>query len=160
MDADLSHHPKYIPEMIAKQLVGNYDIVTGTRYKPGGGVYGWNFMSLFFFYKFFKFFFFVLKGKLISSGANYLADTILNPGVSDLTGSFRLYRKEVLTTIMKYELPKGYAFQMAMAVRAKSLGYSIGEVPIAFIDRIDGVSKFEFKKKLKFLFLIIFGKRK
>eukprot|EP01080_Neovahlkampfia_damariscottae_P000864 gene864-9113_t len=124
MDADLSHHPKYIPQMIAKQLVGNYDIVSGTRYKPGGGVYGWNFMR-----------------KLISSGANYLADTILNPGVSDLTGSFRLYRKSVLTTIMEYDLPKGYAFQMAMAVRAKSLGYSIGEVPIAFIDRIDGESK-------------------
>jgi dolichol-phosphate mannosyltransferase len=45
MDADLSHHPKYIPEMIAKQKVGNYDIVTGTRYKTGGGVFGWNFMS-------------------------------------------------------------------------------------------------------------------
>lgn len=64
------------------QKAHNLDIVTGTRYrstsKPSssdaqpGGVHGWDF-----------------KRKLVSRGANFLADTILNPGVSDLTGSFR-----------------------------------------------------------------------
>lgn len=124
MDADLSHHPKYIPEMIAKQHVGNFDIVTGTRYRKGGGVYGWNW-----------------KRKFTSKCANYLADTLLNPGVSDLTGSFRLYKRQVFEKIIKHPLPKGYAFQMAIAVRAKSMGYSIGEVPIAFCDRMYGESK-------------------
>lgn len=42
MDADLSHHPKFIPQMIDLQLKSNYDIVTGSRYKPNGGVYGWD----------------------------------------------------------------------------------------------------------------------
>lgn len=40
MDADLSHHPRAIPEFIAKQRSGNFDVVTGTRYVPGGGVHG------------------------------------------------------------------------------------------------------------------------
>lgn len=43
MDADLSHHPKYLPDFIKRQMETNCDIVTGTRYKPGGGVYGWTF---------------------------------------------------------------------------------------------------------------------
>ncbi|XP_043740156.1 dolichol-phosphate mannosyltransferase subunit 1 isoform X3 [Cervus elaphus] len=42
MDADLSHHPKFIPEFIRKQKEGNFDIVSGTRYKGNGGVYGWD----------------------------------------------------------------------------------------------------------------------
>lgn len=41
MDADMSHHPKAIPEFIAKQRESDYDVVTGTRYVPGGGVHGW-----------------------------------------------------------------------------------------------------------------------
>ena len=56
MDADLSHHPKYLPAMIAKQQATGCDIVSGTRYKPGGGVFGWD-----------------TKRKLISRGANLLA---------------------------------------------------------------------------------------
>ena len=41
MDADLSHHPKFIPEFILKQKEGNFDVVTGTRYAGDGGVNGW-----------------------------------------------------------------------------------------------------------------------
>lgn len=64
------------------QKAHNLDIVTGTRYRATstpyltdatpGGVHGWD-----------------LRRKLVSRGANFLADTVLNPGVSDLTGSFR-----------------------------------------------------------------------
>jgi dolichol-phosphate mannosyltransferase len=53
MDADFSHHPKFIPEMIRTQKTKDYDIVTGTRYTSKGGVYGWD-----------------LKRKLVSKGAN------------------------------------------------------------------------------------------
>ena len=42
MDADLSHHPKFIPEFIRKQKETNADIVTGTRYAQGGGIHGWD----------------------------------------------------------------------------------------------------------------------
>ncbi|KAK9475288.1 dolichol-phosphate mannosyltransferase-like protein [Dipodascopsis tothii] len=124
MDADFSHHPKFIPEFIELQKKGDYDIVTGTRYKGNGGVYGWD-----------------LKRKLISRGANFLATVVLQPGVSDLTGSFRLYRKEVLAKIISVTKSKGYVFQMEMMARAKSLGFTVGEVPITFVDRLYGDSK-------------------
>jgi dolichol-phosphate mannosyltransferase len=124
MDADLSHHPKFIPKMIQTQGLENCDIVTGTRYAPGGGVSGWG-----------------MSRKLMSCGANYLAQTLLSPGVSDLTGSFRLYRKDVLTALIGMSVSKGYVFQMEMMFRAKKLGFKIGEVPITFVDRFFGESK-------------------
>lgn len=140
-----------------QQKLHNLDIVTGTRYSSHpspnpsstapriglgpGGVYGWD-----------------LKRKLVSRGANFLADTVLNPGVTDLTGSFRYVAKGVLTsqwtddTFRLYRTPvikdiisrctsKGYVFQMEIIVRARALGYTVGEVPITFVDRIYGESK-------------------
>jgi len=89
-----------------------------------GGVHGWD-----------------LKRKLVSRGANFLADTVLNPGVSDLTGSFRLYKTAVLRHIITLTVSRGYVFQMEMMVRARALGYTVGEVPITFVDRIFGESK-------------------
>lgn len=124
MDADFSHHPKFIVEMIRVQKEKDYDIVTGTRYAGNGGVYGWD-----------------LKRKLVSRGANLLADTVLRPGVSDLTGSFRLYKKSVLEKVVESTKSKGYTFQMEMMVRASAMGYSVAEVPITFVDRVYGESK-------------------
>lgn len=124
MDADFSHHPEAIPEFIAKQKAGNFDIVTGTRYAGDGGVFGWD-----------------LKRKLVSRGANFLASTVLRPHVSDLTGSFRLYKKAALAKIISETKSKGYVFQMEMMVRAKALGFTVGEVPINFVDRLYGESK-------------------
>ncbi|KAF4633473.1 hypothetical protein G7Y89_g4653 [Cudoniella acicularis] len=108
MDADFSHHPKFIPEMIRKQATNDYDIVTGTRYASDGGVYGWD-----------------LKRKLISKGANI----------------FRLYKKDMLHDVITKVQSKGYVFQMELIVLAKSMGYSIAEVPISFVDRVYGDSK-------------------
>lgn len=124
MDADLSHHPKFIPQFIEKQREGDFAIVTGTRYAGDGGVNGWD-----------------LKRKLISCGANYLTQTLLDPGVSDVTGSFRLYKKSVLQDLMSICISKGYVFQMEMIVQAKTRGYTVGEVPITFVDRLYGESK-------------------
>ncbi|KAG5514147.1 hypothetical protein RHGRI_035522 [Rhododendron griersonianum] len=124
MDADLSHHPKYLPSFIKKQMETGASIVTGTRYVKGGGVHGWN-----------------LKRKLTSRGANVLAQTLLWPGVSDLTGSFRLYKKSVLEDVISTCVSKGYVFQMEIIVRASRKGYHIEEVPIAFVDRVYGSSK-------------------
>lgn len=124
MDADFSHHPEAIPEFIAKQKSQDYDIVTGTRYAGDGGVFGWDF-----------------KRKLISRGANFLASVVLRPHVSDLTGSFRLYKTDVLRKITDVTQSKGYVFQMEMMVRAKAMGFTVGEVPISFVDRLYGESK-------------------
>jgi dolichol-phosphate mannosyltransferase len=124
MDADLSHHPKFIPQMVELMDSSKVEIVTGTRYALGGGVYGWDF-----------------RRKLTSKGANFLADFLLNPGVSDLTGSFRMYERRVLEEVLPQIQCKGYAFQMEIIVRSKKAGFSVAEVPITFVDRIFGESK-------------------
>lgn len=128
MDADFSHHPKFIPLMVKKQKETNADIVTGTRYrsKEGlvGGVYGWD-----------------LRRRLTSCGANILADFLLNPGVSDLTGSFRLYKKSALIKAIESTQSKGFGFQMELMVRAKAMGLKVEELPITFVDRVYGDSK-------------------
>ncbi|CRK88068.1 CLUMA_CG001853, isoform A [Clunio marinus] len=145
IDADLSHHPKFIPQFIELQKKHDYDIVSGTRYSgEGSGVYGWDF-----------------KRKLISRGANFLTQFLLRPNASDLTGSFRLYKKEVLKTLITACQSKGYAFQMEMIVRARALKYTIGEVPITFVDRLYGESKMgateivQFAKNLLYFFATI-----
>ncbi|XP_043509557.1 dolichol-phosphate mannosyltransferase subunit 1 isoform X1 [Frieseomelitta varia] len=141
MDADLSHHPKFIPKMIEQQRYLDLDVVSGTRYAQGGGVYGWDF-----------------KRKLISRGANFLTQLLLRPSASDLTGSFRLYKKDVLEKLTQSCVSKGYVFQMEMIVRARQFKYTIGEVPITFVDRVYGESKlggseiFQFVKGLLYLF--------
>jgi dolichol-phosphate mannosyltransferase len=133
--------PKFIPQFIEKQKSKDYDVVSGTRYVGSGGVYGWDF-----------------KRKLISRGANFLTQLLLRPGASDLTGSFRLYKKDVLEKLIKSCVSKGYVFQMEMIVRARQLNYDIGEVPITFVDRVYGESKlggseiFQFSKALLYLF--------
>lgn len=124
MDADLSHHPQHIPEFIKLQQSNNYDVVSGTRYMGDGGVHGWDF-----------------KRKLVSRGANFLTQLLLRPAVSDLTGSFRLYKKEVLEKLVQSCISKGYVFQMEMIIRARQFNHTIGEVPIAFVDRVYGESK-------------------
>nr|SVE73748.1 EOG090X0B9X [Daphnia atkinsoni] len=141
MDADLSHHPKFISKFIQKQKEGNYDLVSGTRYSGNGGVYGWD-----------------LKRKVISRGANYVTQVLLRPGASDLTGSFRLYKKQVLEKLVQSCKSKGYVFQMEMIIRARQFGFTIGEVPISFVDRVYGESKlggneiYQFAKGLIYLF--------
>lgn len=139
MDADLSHHPKYIPKMI--EVMDNstndtttgtkkikVDIVSGTRYmlsSPDAGVCGWDW-----------------KRKITSRGANFLAQFLLNPvGCTDLTGSFRLYERTALETILPRVQCTGYAFQMEILVLAQRQGYNIAEIPIVFVDRMYGESK-------------------
>lgn len=124
MDADMSHHPNHIPEFIAKQVETKCDIVTGTRYAEGGGIAGWD-----------------LRRILTSRGANLIANILLNPDISDLTGSFRLYKKDVLDDLMKSVKGRAYVFQMEIIIRAKQKGYSIEEMPIVFVDRLYGESK-------------------
>jgi dolichol-phosphate mannosyltransferase len=70
--------------MIERQAATGCDIVSGTRYLGGGGVFGWD-----------------LKRKITSRGANLLAGLLLQPNVSDLTGSMRLYRREAFEQIIQ-----------------------------------------------------------
>jgi dolichol-phosphate mannosyltransferase len=141
----INFQPKFIPKFIELQKQHDYDIVSGTRYKgEDAGVYGWDF-----------------KRKLISRGANFLSQFLLRPNASDLTGSFRLYKRDVLTKLIDACESKGYVFQMEMIVRARAMKFSIGEVPITFVDRVYGQSKMgateiiQFAKNLLYFFATI-----
>ena len=111
-------------KFIEKQRENDDDIISSTRYGLGGGVAGWDFKRI-----------------LTSRGANLLASLLLNPSFSDLTGSYRLYKKETLERLMNEVKGRAYVFQMEVLVRAEKLGYSISEIPIIFVDRIYGQSK-------------------
>jgi len=123
-DLDRAAQPKFIPRFVEAMDRGDLDVVTGTRYVSGGGVAGWD-----------------TRRKLTSRVANFLAHTALRPGVSDLTGSFRLYRRPALEALVAATRSKGYVFQMEVIARAKACGMRVGEVPITFVDRVFGASK-------------------
>ena len=91
--------------MIDLQKEENFDVVSGTRYKgKEAGVYGWD-----------------LKRKVISRGANLLTQILLRPNASDLTGSFRLYKKSVLQTLVASCVSKGYVFQVNLIFNLEDL---------------------------------------
>ena len=119
MVADQSHHTKFIPEFIKKQRDADADIFTGTIYSQNGSVYGW-----------------YLDLKLTSRVSNFLAGTLLAPQASDKTGSFRLYKKNMLGSCLMSVKSRENFFQMKIIVCAKYFGYSIEEVLITIVDRI------------------------
>lgn len=123
MDADFSHNPNYLPEMV-KQLQ-NADLVIGSRYVKGGGVEDWPLLRQF-----------------ISRGGNIYAQCVLFSGVHDLTGGFNGYHAEWLKRInFEKVASKGYCFQIEMKFRHILGGAKIKEFPIIFTDRIMGKSK-------------------
>jgi dolichol-phosphate mannosyltransferase len=102
----------------------NSDIVIGTRYGKGGKIAGGPFHR-----------------KLISCTANNFGRYVLGVKTSDLTGSFRLYRTQVLQYLLSTSQSAGFGFQMESIVRAELIGLSISEYPIVFYNRIVGKSK-------------------
>ena len=65
----------------------------------------------------------------------------MRPGVSDLTGSYRLFKKDVFKDLIKEVKNGGYAFQMEIIIRAVYKKYKVEEIPITFVDRVMGKSK-------------------
>lgn len=143
MDADMSHDPLHILDFIKKQSETDCDIVFGTRYEKGGGVSGWN-----------------TKRKIMSRGANNLAKVILNVNISDMTGSFRLYRRSVLIGLLGMVDSSGYSVQMELAFYASKNRFRIEECPIVFYDRVKGISKCSFFEIILFVktLLLLFCK--
>ena len=125
MDADFSHQPKYIPDMVA--AAAECDLVLGSRYVKGGSVdESWSFLR-----------------KLLSWWANRLyVPAILRVPIYDATGGFRLWRRETLIGLdLDRVQSNGYVFQVEMAYITSCLGYRIAEIPIHFPDRKRGQSK-------------------
>jgi glycosyltransferase involved in cell wall biosynthesis len=123
MDADFSHHPRYIPSML--DLSRERDLVIGSRYVPGGGTLNCT-----------------AKRKALSQGANTFAKVMLGLRAKDCTAGFRCYRREVLQAIALDSIrSNGYSFLIEMIFYVQRRGFSIGEVPIIFEDRRRGTSK-------------------
>ncbi len=124
MDADLSHDPDALPDLVAP-LDKGFELVIGSRYVPGGSIPNW-----------------AWHRRLLSRGGNVYASTLLGLGVTDSTAGFRAYSASVLNRIALDDIrAEGYGFQIEMTYQAKRAGAPIVEVPIRFVDRTEGESK-------------------
>ncbi|MFO7768643.1 MAG: polyprenol monophosphomannose synthase [bacterium] len=123
MDADLSHDPKYLPDLF--WALKDTDLVLGSRYVKGVNVVNWPLSRL-----------------LLSWCANLYARVITGLPVCDSTSGFKGFRREVLELVdLDRVRSDGYAFQIEMTFRAWRAGFRVVEVPIIFVDRRSGVSK-------------------
>ena len=124
MDADFSHQPRYLPEMI-KKIEEGYGVVIGSRYVKGGGTRNWNIIR-----------------RIISRGGSLYASTILMLGVHDVTAGYKCWNAETLKKVISTPLVlSGFGFQIEMAFRTKVSGAKVYELPIVFPDREEGESK-------------------
>ncbi len=123
MDADFSHHPRYVPCLI--QGLDNADVMIGSRYVPGGGTR-----------------FFSTQRIILSNGANAFVHVMLGLRATDCTAGFRAYRRPVLESLdLDQIFSNGYSFLIEMLFLCHRAGWRIGEIPIIYEDRRAGKSK-------------------
>nr|WP_290665309.1 polyprenol monophosphomannose synthase [Ardenticatena sp.] len=133
MDADFSHSPDYIPQMVA--LLDTYDVVVGSRYVKGGRVdERWSWWRYF-----------------LSWWANQVyTRLILRLRVKDMTAGFKAFRRAVLEQIdFSRVVSNGYIFQVEVAYLCEKLGFRVHEIPIYFEDRRIGQSKLSIPVKIE-----------
>ncbi len=124
MDADLSHDPKAIPRLL--EAAKTHDLVLGSRYIDGGSIENWG-----------------IARRIISRFGCLYARMVLGLPYKDLTGGFKCWRRDALSKIPIDQLSSvGYNFQIETTWLAHRLGLRICEVPITFVERKIGVSKF------------------
>ncbi len=123
MDADFSHKPEYVPEML--KTLEHCDLVIGSRYTAGGGLQNWPLFRI-----------------LLSRFANAYAQLITMVPFTDLTSGFHCFRAKTLTRILEYPIAAdGYAFLVELKYLACKEGFVVREFPIIFEDRRRGESK-------------------
>ena len=136
MDADYSHHPRYIPDLLA--LGESADLVIGSRYVPRGGAVDSP-----------------ATRRLLSRTANLVAHMCLGLKARDVTAGFRLYRREVLESIPIDDIfSSGYSFLIEMLFLVERRGWRVAEVPILFRDRTLGQSKISRNEVFKALYTV------
>jgi dolichol-phosphate mannosyltransferase len=123
MDADLSHHPEYLPKLIA--AAEHADVVVGSRYMPGGATQGWE-----------------LWRRILSRCGNWYARTVTGLPVRDCTAGFMLVKADFLRKVdfSQFDL-SGYAFLIELKYLLWKAGARMAQVPIIFRNRIGGESK-------------------
>lgn len=125
MDADFSHNPKSLPELLQATKVEGFDLAIGSRYVNGVNVVNWP-----------------MGRVLMSYYASWYVRFVTGMSIRDTTAGFKCYNRKVLEKVLERPIRfVGYAFQIEMKFRAWKYGFSIKEVPIIFRDRTEGQSK-------------------
>jgi dolichol-phosphate mannosyltransferase len=133
MDADFSHHPRYLNDII--RGMDNADVMIGSRYVPGGGVENWPWSR-----------------RMMSRCTGQLVRTMLGMPARDTSGNFRCYRVSLLRRAnLDGLLSHGYSFQQEVLHRCHLAGARLGETPIIFADRKVGQSKANLKEIVRSL---------
>jgi len=123
MDADLSHNPDYLPELVA--AAETHDIVIGSRYLHGVSVVNWPLHRIF-----------------LSAFANRYIRFVTRLSATDCTSGFRCWRREALARLpLASMVSDGYAFLVEMLFEARRRHFRLAEVPIIFVERRVGHSK-------------------
>jgi dolichol-phosphate mannosyltransferase len=123
MDADLSHDPKYVPNLVA--ATATYDLVIGSRYLHGVSVVNWP-----------------LRRLMLSTFANWYVRTVTGIRVRDCTAGFRCWRRDAVARLPLDRIAsEGYSFQVETLFLAIEAGCRVGETPIIFVERSVGASK-------------------
>jgi dolichol-phosphate mannosyltransferase len=123
MDADLSHDPRHLPDLIA--ATASADVAIGSRYIPGGAIVNWP-----------------LRRRLLSRFANAYIRTVARVPAHDCTSGYRCWRRDALARLpLEQFFSDGYSFLVEMLFQAARHGLRIAEVPITFVERREGESK-------------------
>jgi dolichol-phosphate mannosyltransferase len=139
MDADWSHDPGVLPDLIGPVVANEADLVIGSRYVEGGGVVDWG-----------------IGRRIVSRAGSLFARTVLSLAPHDLTGGFKAWRASTLAAIPFDGVHAGgYVFQIEMTYRASRAGARIREVPIVFRDRRAGQSKMSRRIIVEALLVVI-----
>lgn len=137
MDADFSHHPRYLPALLAG--MDAQDVMVGSRYIPGGGTANWPWTR-----------------KMMSWGVGTLVRGLLRVPARDTSGAYRCYRVSKLRDIDFNEVvSRGYSFQQEMLWRCHMVGCRIAETPIFFENRRAGASKVNMHEAVRSLGVIV-----
>lgn len=125
MDADFSHAPSDLPRLYSACADEGYDLAIGSRYVTGVNVVNWP-----------------IGRVLMSYFASKYVNFVTGFKIHDTTAGFKCYRRRVLETIDLDQIRfKGYAFQIEMKFTTHQCGFRIKEVPVVFVNRVEGVSK-------------------
>lgn len=138
MDADLSHQPEQLKDLVIPVATGKADLTIGTRWMPGGRIVNWP-----------------ISRQWISKLGTGYARLALRIDLRDITSGYRVFRREVLEAIDLGQIEaKGYGFQIEMALKTLDRNFRVQEVPITFVEREGGVSKMSKKIVLEALYKV------
>ncbi len=137
MDADFSHHPRYLPALLAG--MHRADVMIGSRYVTGGGTINWPAWR-----------------KPMSLGVNLLVRLLMRLPVRDCSGNYRCYRVDLLRRARLERMRShGYSFEEEVLYRCRRAGARLGETAIVFENRRAGASKLDFREAARSLAVLL-----